>query len=170
MSKYEGVWEARHGMLMEVFDDRIVFERRDFLRDAETLGDDWVVPLPVASSRRPFAPESNVRAYAPPQFQDGAELSVTASGDKVVCVFPAATAMEGVRTFDWAVACERGGERVFTRYAVDYNCRNSIRRARGPVTVVLAKSYFPVGASTLSVRPRGFNGNFGNAIKKEVII
>ena len=168
MPKYEGVWEARHGMVMDVFDDRIVFERRDFLRGAEPLGDDWVVPLPVATSQKPFSPENNARASAAPQFAEGAAISLEERGGNLVCRFPAATGVEGVRTFDWEITCEAGGAAHFTRYLVDYNCRNSIRRASGPVELVLAKSYFPSGASTLSVRPRGFNGKLGNPIKKEV--
>ena len=168
MPKYEGVWESRHGMVMDVFDDRIVFERRDFLRNAETLGDDWVVPLPVASSRKPFAPENNFRASAAPEFADGATLLVKERGDMFVCTFPAATGVEGVRTFDWEITCEVDGVVRFTRHLVDYNCRNSISRAQKPVELVLAKSYFPAGASTLAVRPRGFNGKLGKAVKKEI--
>ncbi len=170
MPKYEGVWEARQGMVAEVFDDRIVLERRDFLRNAETLGDDWVIPLPVATSDRPYAPEHNVCAYAAPEFADGAELSVVDRGGTVVCTFPAATGIVGVRTFDWEITCAQNGVVRFTRHLVDYNCRNSIRRALGPVSLTLAKSYFPAGMSTLAVRPRGFNGQLGKPIKKDVTI
>lgn len=170
MPKYEGVWEARQGMLMEVFDDRLVFERRDFLRGAERLGDDWVVPLPVAASGRPFAPENNVRASAAPQFAPGAELVVQPRGETFVCTFPAATGVAGVRTFDWQITCERDGVARFTRHLVDYNCRNAARRAHGTVELVLAKSYFPAGTSVLAVRPRGFNGQLGQPIRKEITV
>jgi len=168
MPKYEGVWEARHGMVMSVFDDRIVFERRDFLRNAEPLGDDWVVPLPVASSQKPFAPANNLRASAAPEFAEGATLSVRDRGETIACAFPAATGVDGVRTFDWELTCEVDGVVRFTRHLVDYNCRNSIQRALRPVEVILAKSFFPVGASTLLVRPRGFNGRLGKALKTEI--
>ena len=105
---------------------------------------------------------------AAPEFADGATLLVKERGDMFVCTFPAATGVEGVRTFDWEITCEVDGVVRFTRHLVDYNCRNSISRAQKHVELVLAKSYFPAGASTLAVRPRGFNGKLGKAVKKEI--
>ena len=58
----------------------------------------------------------------------------------------------------------------FTRHLVDYNCRNAARRAHGTVELVLAKSYFPAGTSVLAVRPRGFNGQLGQPIRKEITV
>ena len=63
-------YEQRQGMLVKVYDDRIVFIRRDFLHDA-SLGDDWVVPLPLGGAK-PFAFETRKAEGAAPRFPDGA--------------------------------------------------------------------------------------------------
>ena len=168
MPKYEGVWEARQGQVMNVFDDRIVLERRDFLRGAEPLGDDWVIPLPVVSSAKPFAPENNVRMNTAPEFAPGARLEVAERDGVLVCTYPAATGVPGVRTFDWVITCVQDGGVRFTRYLVDPNCRNAISRAQGPIELRLPKSYFPSGASTLAVAPRGFDGKLGKSIETGV--
>ena len=67
-------YEQRQGMLVKVYDDRIVIVRRDFLHDA-SLGDDWIIPLPVEKVK-PFAFETRKAESAAPQFPDGAKLAV----------------------------------------------------------------------------------------------
>ena len=67
-------WTGRQGMLMDVYDDRIVFHRRDFLYDLQ-LGDDWIVPVGKGSARPySFAPRS--AASVAPEFPDNAVLAV----------------------------------------------------------------------------------------------
>ena len=67
-------WTGRQGMLMDVFDDRIVFARRDFLHDL-SLGDDWVVPLGRSAPKTySFAPRK--AASVAPQFPASAKLDV----------------------------------------------------------------------------------------------
>ena len=67
-------YEQRQGMLVKVYDDRIVIVRRDFLHD-ESLGDDWVIPLPVGEAK-PFAFVTRKKESAAPQFPDDAKLAV----------------------------------------------------------------------------------------------
>ena len=67
-------WTGRQGMLMDVFDDRIVFKRRDFLHDL-SLGDDWVVPF-GRDAPKTYSFASREAASVAPQFPDGAKLSV----------------------------------------------------------------------------------------------
>ncbi|MBR1921173.1 MAG: metallophosphoesterase, partial [Kiritimatiellae bacterium] len=62
--------DGHQGMVARVYDDRIVFERRDF-ESGERLGDDWVVPLPVAEPP-PFAFEPRAGRSVAPQFPAGA--------------------------------------------------------------------------------------------------
>ena len=47
------IHSGHQGMVLRVYDDCMVFERRDF-EDLGLLGDDWVVPLPSAVPM-PFA-------------------------------------------------------------------------------------------------------------------
>ena len=45
-----GKYKGKQGMLMEVFDDRIVLDRRSFsTQNPVKLGPDWVIPLPYAA-------------------------------------------------------------------------------------------------------------------------
>ena len=60
--------------------------------------------------------------------------------------------------------------KAFVRHVTDYNCRRALSRALGPVTFVLPKSYFPSGASTLLVAPRGYNGKTGKPLEVKVRI
>ena len=64
----------RQGMLMEVFEDRIVFHRREFVND-RTLGPDWVVPVGEGAPR-PYEFEPRRRASQPPQFAEGATVAL----------------------------------------------------------------------------------------------
>ena len=66
------VFDCRQGMLMDVYDDRIVFARRDFISGLP-LGPDWVVPL---SAERPMAYKTRAAASKAPVFPDGAKVSV----------------------------------------------------------------------------------------------
>lgn len=69
----------RQGMLMEVFEDTVVFHRREFVYD-RVLGPDWVVPL-GADAPRPYAFEPRQRASRPPQFPPNTTVSVTERPD-----------------------------------------------------------------------------------------
>ena len=74
-SIYDTLPDERNGYLVSVFDDRIVYRRRDFLADCD-LGPDWVMPLPAAESK-PFAFAARAAKAEPPAF--AAEAKVKAS-------------------------------------------------------------------------------------------
>jgi len=179
MPKYEGVWESRQGMVLDVYDDRLVFERRDFMHGAEKVGDDWVVPLGKGAPQ-PYRPEANRLWNVAPEFAAGASIALSegrtrpaAGGEPVpslTLTVPAATGVAGARTYDWVLSCRRGGRKVFVRYVVDPNCRRAASRALGPTSIILPKAAFPSGVSTLSVAPRGYNGKVGNSIEVKVMI
>ncbi len=59
--------DGHHGLLARVYDDRIIFERRDF-EDLGLLGEDWILPLGKGVAIR----HGNVA----PQFANGAALAV----------------------------------------------------------------------------------------------
>ena len=66
--------DGHQGLLARVFDDRIVFERVD-CADFTSLGDDWVMPTPLADPP-PFAYAARAAASLVPEFPDGAALQV----------------------------------------------------------------------------------------------
>ena len=112
--------DIRVGLLVSVFDDRVVIKRREFLSGLE-LGEDWVMPVPA----QPLSLAERAAQSAPPQFPEGATLAakvVTAktrgvkhAGTVIDPVektalrldFPAAT--EGGHVIDYEIAVE-GGE------------------------------------------------------------
>ena len=117
---------CRQGMIMEVYDDRIRFERREFVTD-RSLGPDWVVPLGPGAAQ-PYGTATR-RAGAPaPEFAAGAKVGVTfledganRKGEKhpqVEVSFPTVNgANGGVRAFDYEVAAEFGiGDLTLPRF------------------------------------------------------
>ena len=105
-------WTGRQGMLMDVYDDRIVFSRRDFLHDLP-LGDDWVVPTGRGCGR-PYAFAPRAAASVAPEFPRGAVLSVgvvraktrdgKAEKDAFEVVVPQADAIDAARPFEYELA------------------------------------------------------------------
>ncbi len=107
--------DGHQGILTRVFDDRIVFERWD-CGDFSRLGDDWVMPTPLADPP-PFAYAKRAPVSAVPAFPKGAELKVRVTtgknrgGGKVKSVkqpvmevtIPAACSAGSARTFDYAL-------------------------------------------------------------------
>lgn len=169
MPNYEGVWESRQGMVLSVYDDRLVFERRDFMHEAEKVGDDWVMPL-GADAPQPFAPDRNLLVMSAPEFAVGARAEVREASGVVTFTFPAAIALKGARTYDWELLAINRGREVFVKRMVDYNCRRGIQHACGPVTFPVLKTCFPIGESEVYIRPRGYNGRKGRPIVAKVRI
>ena len=164
----------RQGMLMEVFDDRIVFHRREFVYD-QVLGPDWVVPLGKGAAR-PYEFEPRRRASRPPQFADGASVAVTERPDgknrkgeacaQVVVTFPSA---KGERVFDYEVCAEVriadftrivASKRVFSPDAFLGAAQDG-----GKVTCIFAKSELPKNRDVhFTVRPFNCWGKGGEPI------
>ena len=66
------------GMLVSVYGDRMVIERREFVSGENlALGDDWVMPLPVKGSERPYAYEAQAKRKVAPEFASGAKVAVS---------------------------------------------------------------------------------------------
>ena len=122
VKKYNG----RQGMLMEMFNDRIVLERRSFSsRKPAKLGPDWVIPLPYAEPG-PFSFASRMKTLSAPGFPKGAEVKVSVvdgenrKGEKrrqVELVFPSAIHGRGaVRAFDYEIEfVSAGGDTLVRR-------------------------------------------------------
>ena len=107
---------AKQGMMMEVYDDRVVFIRRDFRSDL-SLGFDWTVPLRSGGAKPyEFAPRRLAAAKHPPQFRPGAEVVVDEQRlpdraktvmDMVRVRFPSIQSRDGaLRAFEFSVRAE----------------------------------------------------------------
>lgn len=99
---------GRQGMLVKVYDNRMVFVRREFVY-GESLGQDWVVPL---DGTRPFAFEPRRERAIAPSFAPGAKVEVSrAMGkdrrgketDQIKVRFPAAMPSATSRVHDYEV-------------------------------------------------------------------
>lgn len=106
-----GTQDCRQGLLMDVYDDRIVLARREFVTGLP-LGPDWVIPL---SAERPFEPSARAAAFDAPAFPVDAKVTVgeigegnARGGDKIPRLsveFPQALPAEGRRSrvYDYRV-------------------------------------------------------------------
>ncbi len=66
---------GKQGMMMEVYDDRIVLFRRDFINDCEVAAP-WEIPLPFGRGEKPYDPELRAKREIAPQFDADAKVTV----------------------------------------------------------------------------------------------
>mgnify|MGYP004677166491 FL=1 len=132
-----GGGDGRQAMLMRVYDDRIVLERREFaFTDGERIGPDWVIPLDVR--KRPYAWKTVSASSRPYDFASDATVTVHPfrtgkdrlgnSREQVYVEFPIAQDRSDgrVRPFDYEVTVqtrESDFSRVLTQKRV-YSCRS----------------------------------------------
>lgn len=106
--------DGRQGMIMRVYDNCITLERREFVYD-QSLGDNWIVPMPI-SLREPLSFENRKRTAPVPQFAPDTKATVTQALGKdrygteqqqVTVHFPNVLKKDtGVRAFDYEVQVE----------------------------------------------------------------
>ena len=108
-------FSGKQGLLVTVYGDRVVVERRDFMYDAR-LGADWTIPLPAADAK-PFAFETRAAKAVAPQFPAGAAVTVSGPAEgrdrkgrkvkQLTVAFPSAL-NDGAHTraYDYEVAAE----------------------------------------------------------------
>jgi len=103
--------DAQQGLLVTVYDERIVLERRDFANDL-SAGPDWIVPLPAHASS--FA--ERAKSSPVPEFPTDAEVTIERRKGKnrakkkveqFVVSFPNVRGLDGgARAFDYQVTVE----------------------------------------------------------------
>lgn len=111
-----GMHQAKQGMLMDVFADRIVLARKLLTpQRVDSLGPDWTIRIPKENPPQ-FAFDARAAKDEPPEFPAGAKVEVEShdgenrKGEKhrqVRITFPAAVA--GGRVFDYEVRAEAEG-------------------------------------------------------------
>ena len=166
---------TKQGLVMSVYDDRIVFDRRDFSNGC-ALGEPWILPLPLGHEK-PFAWENQARTMPVPQFRSDARVSArtVVGADRkgemsvqLVLDFPTAD-RDGVRAFDYEIRVEpAGGESSVLCRIVSptYNCGPSCE-CRMQRAVASVRS-LPKGVPyRLAVSPRNCFGGCGRAIRTE---
>ena len=111
--------DGKQGMLVSYYADHLAIERREFVY-GESLGPDWVVPLPAANETYSYAARAKRRTA--PAFAADASVAVKTVPPKdekdfthVELAFPAAQAVDGCRVYEYevtAVLCEDDVELV----------------------------------------------------------
>ena len=172
-------WDGHQGMVARVYGDRIVFERRDF-ESGDRLGDDWIMPLPVAEPP-PFAVEPRPAASVAPQFPAGAALAVRMTtgtnrgGGNVKSeqrrvlevTIPAANRAGAGRVFDYALeisGTDGGTDRKFVLAAGFHRSAGSKEAAEPTVFQIDADLLRSKGGYKINVVPRNCFGVAGDAI------
>ena len=111
-------WNEHQGMVMTVTDEQIRLERKSFGPTVESLGDDWVIPLPAAESR-PFAYASHAAKRQAPEFPKDAVVKTEivpadpkadkkcgVPGPYVKLTFPAAEDRGKCRVFEYEATAQ----------------------------------------------------------------
>ena len=109
--------DGKQGMLMGVYDSCIGLRRREFVNGL-SLGDDWVVPVPVSTTGEtpPYAFAPRAARRTAPEFDQGA--AATAAPDekakKWIVSFPGARTRSKCRVFEYEVTAIATAEDVET--------------------------------------------------------
>lgn len=162
--------EAGCGLLVSVYDDHLVVERRAFACDLP-LGPAWVIPLPAAQGGA-FDPARQKAASAAPDFAPDAQLTLTScavapeaiAGEALkgkpcfwLKIPPPVAAASGGRVFDFAIDIIKD-EKVFARRFILANGYNLPEAKANRVTDCLfGIEELPPGV-TLRVTPRNAFG------------
>ena len=169
----------RNGYLVSVFDDRIVYRRRDFLFDCD-LGPDWVMPLPAAESMPFQFPTRAARAVAP-EFSSGTKPVIKMDKQKrrggkepedaLVVTFPAAPRSYEVRAWRYDVCLERpDGTLLKKKRVLASDFHLPLTAAEHEVKLAFLKKDLPAdGEVRVSVTPYECFGKAGRTIVSESI-
>ena len=99
------------GFVVNVWDDKIVIERRDIEEDDEGAPE-WLIPLAVGEVEKPYADKMRGAKEPVPQFPTGAALDLETRNTEnrsgfwtivMNCEFPSAVMPEGHRVFDYEI-------------------------------------------------------------------
>ena len=164
---------SRQGLLVSVYDDCIVYQKRDF-SNGLSIGDDWVQPL-ASAEPRPFAFAERAKKFAVPQFAADAKLMVSEKPLKsragvekpaVELTIPALAAKRDCRVHHFEVtAVGTDGKRKLKRVlAVGYNQSERAKLAVSTTTCVFARDEISSGAVTFVVVPVSCFGRMGTAL------
>ncbi|MBQ7189860.1 MAG: metallophosphoesterase [Kiritimatiellae bacterium] len=172
---------GKQGMLIDVYQDRLVIHRREFLFD-QSLGDDWTVPIPSTADTA-FAYAKRAQTRQAPKFAADATVKVTVGktppacarkevkGPFVYVTFPAAKTVAKCRTFEYEVrAVDPDGKTLLSRrvMAPGFNLPES--KCDMPGECLFTFSEFPNATSVrFEVRASECFGKQGPAITSGLV-
>ena len=171
--------KCRQGMVVNVYDDRMVVERRDFCGD-QPLGDDWVLPLPIENSAKPYGFAVRKEKARRPSFVADAKLAVRRCKarnckreevDAVEIVIPPAVQTSADRCIEFAVTAfgKDGAKAEFNVLAEGFDRPPNHPRACGPTVFSVAADRLPAGTTRFEVAPLDCWWNRGAALSVALV-
>ena len=167
-SSFKGdIQPSRQAMIVNVYDDMVVFERHE-VGEGGKLGPDWVMPLGWETAKHPFSTEELKKVEGTPEFGKGAKLSVNKSLRGLTVAIPFADGNPDVRPYAYNVVIVGDDPRAKfykSEYFSGINCGIGHEPKKGVTTVEVEKGQFPAGKNlTIAVRPVTSLGTKGGAI------
>lgn len=172
--------DGKQGMVMTVYDDNITLERHEFVYD-ESVGDNWIIPLPSPGDRT-LSFEYRAERARVPQFLKGDKVTATRAKGKdrygveqmqTTAHFPnVLKKRNGVRAFDFEVGLELHDQDVYrmacTKHVMSPHFYLGENKDGGEVTCVFGENEAPAGRKArFHVRPCNCFGRKGNEIVSE---
>ena len=169
-------------MLIDVYADRVVIQRRNFVYD-RLLGDDWTVPIPSCADT-PFAYAKRAKCRRAPEFPAGATADAAvvdvppacakkeAKGPFVHVKFPAAKAVEKCRALEYEVcAVSKDGIKLLSRRVIAPGFNLPEPESDKPGECLFEVSEFAKGAKVrFEVRASECFGKKGEPIVSQVVV
>ena len=167
---------GKQGLLLHVYDDRLVLERRTFVTGEKT-GPDWTVPL---DGSRAFAFETRAAQMTPPEFPPDAAVAVSCgvgknrkgeATEQVTVSFPPARASRTSRVYDYEVRacafCEDADYEVAVRrvLSTSFHLPPSREATAAQRCVFALKDLVGKGPLRFVVRPTECYGRKGREIR-----
>ena len=174
----EGVYPSRQAMIVNVYDDMVVFERHEVGKGGK-LGPDWVMPLVGRDERwemreerkpHPFCTEELKKVIGEPQFGRDAKVEVKLEQNPTVLriKIPLADGNPDSRVYayDVVVIGKDPKKRLFKSvYFEGVNLGIGNEPNGGVTTVDIPQNELPEGrALTIAIRPISSLGTKGKAI------
>jgi len=170
--------DGRQGMIVAVFADHLAIERHDFVYD-QSLGDDWIVPLPAADGAYSYAKRAAKRVA--PAFAADAKVTVSFEKPKdkddfarIRLSFPAAKTVDKCRVYEYEATAILIEDEV---ELVQAQRRMMSKDFHLPASKLLSEASFVFAAEDLpnkghyrfEVRPVECFGRKGASIRSEVV-
>ena len=166
----EGVYPSRQAMIVNVYDDMVVFERYEVGKGGK-LGPDWVMPvMGNGNGSHPFCTEELKKAIGEPQFLKGAKVEVVLVQNPTVLriKIPLDDGHPDSRVYayDVVVIGKDPKKRLFKSvYFEGVNLGIGNEPNGGVTTVDIPQNELPEGrALTIAIRPLSSLGTKGKAI------
>ena len=162
-----GSVRARQGMVIRLYDDMMVVERREF-GEGGSLGADWVMPFGKYNPH-PFSLDELKKVIGEPQFRIGANLlveDVSAAALHLTVKIPLADGNPGSRVYAYEVIVVGEGQKLHkVVYAAGCNMGVGHEPNGGITDLPIPKSELPSGdVLTITARPLTSLGTHGKPL------